>query len=1022
MRSFFISLLALCCLTSLQATELSVSGRVLFGQSAQPLPDYEVNLSLITLDQFFSTVTDGNGAFIFEFEHDFGDDIQLPGTISVVDFCTGEVQFEAVMLLENFPSATDVELVVCGDVNPPPPPEHCEAFFSYEQISTNPFEVQFYDLSSTSEPVESWFWEFGDGNTSTGAAPMHTYSAPGAYEATLTITADTCEVAFTSTVYVDAQVPCDCDWNVFEPVCIEVAPGVVELFETLCYAECAGYSADDIVNCADNGFEFCEAFFVYEQGADSLSYLFYDNSFTYGDSIIAYEWLFPDGSTSNLQDPSFTFAAAGNYEVALTITTAGGCTVTFSQTLSVEGGSGGPCNCDDMFDPVCVFNDNGVIITLPSACVALCSGYGPNEIFEDCAFDDCGCPMVFEPVCVELIPGITFEFPNSCVAECEGYTEADFIDCGGNSGCDCPAVFDPVCVAVGNEVITFQNPCYAECEGYGPDQFTDCDGGGPCGCDDVFNPVCVVTPAGEILAFDNPCEATCLGFPPNQWVDCDDPGGCVCPGIFDPVCVVENGDTLTFENPCYAECEGYGSDQFVDCNAEAPCGCDLDILDPVCVATPSGQILTFQNPCLAECEGYDASVYFSCDEPGDCGCYQVYEPVCVTLPNGVELVFPNDCYAECEGYSPDQYAPCDGGGAGFCEATFEAIETDVPGQVQFMDYSYAPNDEITAWSWDFGDGATSTSQNPVHSYSVTGMVEVTLAIATADGCTSTTVQPVFIDSNGGAGNGPECQAMFSFEQDTDDLLSFSFTDMSMGSAVDSWFWSFGDGSSSTAQNPAYTYAAPGLYLVTLTITSGGCTSSMSMIILTDFDILYDEECLALFVPLKTDSLTYAFLNLSSNFNSIFEWDFGDGNTSTEPMPVHTYAEPGNYEVTLTLTADNGCQSTFTATINPTLNGFTGRPSFFMASSTTAERREIGEVRVYPNPASSKATLDLNLLKGGAYQLRLLNLNGQALWQQAYDWRAGQQQLDLNLSGLPNGLLILQVQGEKGVQTLRLLKQ
>ncbi len=930
MRSIFISLLALCCLTSLQATELSVSGRVLFGQSAQPFPDYEVNLSLITIDQFFSTVTDENGMFVFEFEHDFGDDIQLPGTISVVDFCTGEVQFEVVMFLENFPSSTDVELILCSDIDPPPPPQHCEAFFSYEQISANPFEMQFYDLSSTSEPVESWFWEFGDGNTSTEAAPLHTYAAPGAYEATLTITADTCEAAFTSTVYVDTQVPCGCDWNVFEPVCIEVAPGVVELFETLCYAERAGYSAGDIVNCADNGFEFCEAFFVYEQGTDSLSYLFYDNSFTYGDSIIAYEWLFPDGSTSDLENPSFTFAAVGNYEVALTITTAGGCTVTFSQTLEVGGGNGGPCNCDDVFEPVCVINENGVIITLPSACVALCSGYGPNEIFEDCAFDDCGCPMVFEPVCVELIPGITFEFPNACVAEWEGYTV---------------------------------------------DEFTDCD---------------------------------------------DE--GCICPGIFDPVCVVEDGDTLTFENACYAECEGYGPDEFIDCGVEAPCGCDLDILDPVCIATPSGQILTFQNPCLAECEGYDASVYFSCDEPGDCGCYQVYDPVCVTLPNGIELVFQNDCYAECESYSPDQYAPCDGGGAGFCEAIFEVLETDVPGQVQFLDSSFAPNSEITNWFWDFGDGTTSTAQNPVHTYAVTGMVEATLAIITANGCTGTAVQPVFIGSNGGAGNGPACQAMFSFEQGTDDLLSFTFTDMSMGGDVDSWFWSFGDGVSSTAQDPEHTYAEPGLYFVTLTITSGDCSSSMSMIIFTDFDILYDEDCLALFVPLKTDSLAYAFLNLSSNFDAVFEWDFGDGNTSTEPLPVHTYAEPGNYEVTLTLTADNGCQSTFTATINPTLNGFTGRPSFFMASSTTAERREIGEVSVYPNPASSKATLDLNLLKGGAYQLRLLNLNGQALWQKAYDWSAGRQQLDLNLSGLPAGLLILQVQGEAGVQTLRLLKQ
>lgn len=929
MRTLTVLLLAFCSFFNSYATELSVSGSLLFGPDQEPLPGFEVELILPSVDSYYHAITEDDGSFTFTFNHDFSDSPTLPATVSVVDFCTGVVLFETVVLLEDFPDATGVNLVVCSDINPPPPPENCHAFFFFEQIGVDPFEVQFFDLSSASSTVDSWSWDFGDGNTSNEASPIHTYAETGVYDVSLTITADSCSSTFSNPVYVDDFVPCDCDWNEYDPVCIEVAPGIVELFETLCYAECAGYSADDIVDCGDNGFDLCEAFFTYEQGADSLTLDFTSFAFTFGDSIIGYNWEFAGIGSSTEENPSFTFPETGLFEVDLTVVTAGGCVSTYFQPVYV-GDNGGPCNCDDVFDPVCVINEAGVIITMPSACVAICSGYGPDEIYEDCNFEDCDCPLVFEPVCVELIPGLIFEFPNACVAECEGFTTDDFIDCEGDDSC-------------------------------------------------------------------------------------------VCPAIFDPVCVVENGDTLTFQNPCYAECEGFGPDQFVDCDIDAPCGCD-DVFDPVCVATPSGQILTFPNACFAECEGYDESVFFDCDDPGDCDCYQVYDPVCVTLPNGIELVFQNDCYAECEGFGPDEYAPCDGGGE-FCEAYFEVMETDVPGQVQFFDASFVGNGTILHWFWDFGDGNTSELQNPVHTYDETGMVEVSLTITTNEGCTSTIVHPIFLGSGGGAGNGPECQAMFSFEQDADDLLSFAFMDMSMGNDTDSWFWSFGDGSSSTEQNPIHTYATPGLYLVTLTITSGDCTSSMSMIILTDFDVLYDEGCLALFLPFKTDSLTYAFLNLSSDFGADYQWDFGDGNTSTEAMPVHTYAAPGNYEISLTMTTPDGCASTFIVTINPVINGFTGQPSFLMAVNTDENYEQpLGQIKAYPNPAGEQATLDLDLQQGGAYELRLLNLNGQALWQQQYNWNAGRQQLDLDLSDVPAGMLMLQVRGEQGTETLRLIKQ
>ena len=152
------------------------------------------------------------------------------------------------------------------------------------------------------------------------------------------------------------------------------------------------------------------------------------------------------------------------------------------------------------------------------------------------------------------------------------------------------------------------------------------------------------------------------------------------------------------------------------------------------------------------------------------------------------------------------------------KASFVANDTsgDVPMAVQFNDTSlYSP----TSWFWDFGDGSTSNEQNPIHTYTVTGFYNVSLYDANSNGTSNTFVQQDYIK----AYNTPV--ANFSVDKVSGvDPIDVQFTDTSANTPT-SWFWDFGDGTTSTQQNPAHWYTT-GTYAVNLTVSNGGANSSL----------------------------------------------------------------------------------------------------------------------------------------------------------------------------------------------------
>ncbi len=121
---------------------------------------------------------------------------------------------------------------------------------------------------------------------------------------------------------------------------------------------------------------------------------------------------------------------------------------------------------------------------------------------------------------------------------------------------------------------------------------------------------------------------------------------------------------------------------------------------------------------------------------------------------------------------------------------------------------------ISQYFWDFGDGLTGDGITTSHTYLVAGTFEITLTVTDDGGLSDTATQTISIGTN------QPPTASFTYSTNA---LTVEFTDQSsdIDGSITSWFWNFGDGSSSTSQHPSYTYASAGTFDVTLTVTDDG---------------------------------------------------------------------------------------------------------------------------------------------------------------------------------------------------------
>ncbi|MEO6933203.1 MAG: PKD domain-containing protein, partial [Chitinophagaceae bacterium] len=229
-------------------------------------------------------------------------------------------------------------------------------------------------------------------------------------------------------------------------------------------------------------------------------------------------------------------------------------------------------------------------------------------------------------------------------------------------------------------------------------------------------------------------------------------------------------------------------------------------------------------------------------------------------------------------------------------------------------------DPLTEWTWDFGDNGTSHEQNPSHIYSDTGYFTVKLKVS-SNGCENEISLPDlifirppiarFLDSSG-------CSTP----------LSSSFKDSSIGAK--SWFWDFGDSTTSTDKNPDHIFPRSGTYFVSLTVTNDTCENTIRRQVrivneIPDFTISASDVC-------KGASVNFQSRNINRSNISSQTWLFGDGTTAGfDSIISHTYNTSGIFSIALAITDIKGCRDTLKKDLylkvsGPAANFTSGQPA------------------------------------------------------------------------------------------------
>ena len=209
--------------------------------------------------------------------------------------------------------------------------------------------------------------------------------------------------------------------------------------------------------------------------------------------------------------------------------------------------------------------------------------------------------------------------------------------------------------------------------------------------------------------------------------------------------------------------------------------------------------------------------------------------------------------------------------------------------------------DSAVYSWTMGDGTTLSGKSVTHTYARTGVYDVVLTVQEGD--KAVRASKVVRVSSDSANHAPVIDSIVSAVApgDTEKVLSFVASVIDADNDELVYSWDFGDGEKSELVSPVHTYAAPGTYTVKLTVSDGKESTvftrnvtiaqvanhapvadfqvSSKDLLITCKDASYDED---------GDNLTY-------------KWDFGDGSSSSDRSPSHTYAKNGTYTVTMTVT-------------------------------------------------------------------------------------------------------------------------
>ncbi|MFY0674301.1 MAG: PKD domain-containing protein [Bacteroidia bacterium] len=257
---------------------------------------------------------------------------------------------------------------------------------------------------------------------------------------------------------------------------------------------------------------------------------------------------------------------------------------------------------------------------------------------------------------------------------------------------------------------------------------------------------------------------------------------------------------------------------------------------------------------------------------------------------------------------------------------------------------------ITEYNWFLRQGNRSSKENPKVLYSEEGNLSVQLIITAEGGCTDTVSKNVEVFE--------KPNAAFTLKNACEGSEVIFNNQSSTGSGSLTHSWSFGDGNSSTDLSPAHTFTTEGTYSIELTVTtenncSDSKTENIEIFPLPNAEFSFEHKGWG----------QYDFAPDDANLVS-YEWNFGDGNTSTDLAPYHEYDAEGDYDVTLKTTDNNSCVSENTSNVS--------------VSTGINDKSVENRFNVFPNPFTQGLNITYEIEKESLVIAQVYNLNGQLI--------------------------------------------
>lgn len=734
--------------------------------------------------------------------------------------------------------------------------------------------VQFNDL--TPPPVDEWLWDFGDGGSSTVQNPIHNYTDTGYFNIQLIATNNGCPDTLILNNYM----------QVLPPIALfQVTP-----------------------NCANR-----------------LEFSYTDQSLADPSIIpLTWEWNFGDGSpVSTIQNPVHSFPALGTYTVRLIVTN-GSCADTAFQTVRAvdenpdfSANQTVACkiaqinfqaigiNSANIVSYTWNFGDGSPAVTVPNPVIPHTYTTSGTYTVTLTTIDINGCQDVATKVNYIRINGPTANFSATNTGGCTGFTTT-FNDLSITDGVN--AIVNWQWNFGDGSIQNFSAP---------PFQHTYNTTG-------VFSVKLIIRDAAgclDSISISNLINAT---DPIPDFVTADTlscPGGIVTfsnissPSGFTSQWDFGDGGTSTLTSPTYS----YAATGIYDVKLriQDPFGCADSITKAayirIDVPNASFTVSDSVSSCAPlEVQFTNTSTFYSSVlwdfGPGE-GTSTLNNPIhfysipgtylvklLITSPGGcLDSAFQTITLDDTAG-SRINYTPING-----CKPLNVNLNITTPAT-------------ITSYYWDFGDGTTTTTTTPTtnHIYTSFGNFLPKVIMTDPTGCIIPLQGPDTIFVTGAKANFGVDDSLFC------DFGTANFTDSTtFNDPITNFNWDFGDGGTSTLQNPTHTYTSPGLYTVQLAIlTQNGCrdtltkTNHIAVVQRPIIDIGGDS------VVCVNSSLLHTGIFLQPDTSVVaWEWSFPNGNTSTLQNPViQRYTQAGNFVVTAYATNSSGCRDTVTQNI------------------------------------------------------------------------------------------------------------